>query len=90
MDRVLQEYFGTPLYMVEGIGLENFLYWSKTDCYYHCHSDSNLSFVEIVGCTEVEDGLWNITYTDWQGRLCVATLVYQNDTWKVLSNTQAA
>ena len=90
MDRVLQEYFGTPLYMVEGIGLENFLYWSKTDCYYHCHSDSNLSFVEIVGCTEVEDGLWNITYTDWQGRLCVATLTYQNDTWKVLSNTQAA
>ena len=90
MDRVLQEYFGTQLDMLDGIGLENFLYWSKTDCYYHCHSDSNLSFVEIVGCTEVEDGLWNITYTDWQGRLCVATLTYQNDTWKVLSNTQAA
>ena len=90
MSRVLQEYFGTPLEMLDGIGLENFIYWKEQDCYYHCHSDSNLSFVEIVGCTEVEDGLWNITYTDWQGRLCVATLTYQNDTWKVLSNTQAA
>lgn len=90
MDRVLQEYFGTQLYLVDGIGLENFLYWKQTDCYYHCHSDSNLSFVEIVGCAEVEAGLWNVTYTDRQGKLAVVALVYSNGTWKVLSNTQTA
>ena len=90
MHRVLEEYFGTTLDAVEGVGLENFLYWAKTGCYYLCHSDSNLSFVEIVGCTEVEDGLWHVTYTDWQGKLAVVTMVYSNDTWKILSNTQPA
>lgn len=89
MNRVLMEYFGVQLYGIEGIGLENFLYWEQTDCYYHCRSDSNLPFVEIVGCAELEDDLWNVTYTDWQDRLCVVSLVYSNGTWKVLSNTRA-
>lgn len=89
MDRVLQAYFGTTLEQTEGIGLEKFLYWKEQDCYYHCHSDSNLFFVEIVHCEEVKDRLWRIVYTTQQGGSQVVTLMQVNSGWQVIANIVA-
>ncbi len=86
MDRVLQTYFGITLDQTEGIGLEKFLYWEENDCYYHCHTDTNLDFRDIIDCQDLGDGVWHIRYTNAREEFGGVTLQYADGIWTVLSN----
>ena len=88
MNRVLREYFGITLSETEGIGLENFLYNEQTDCYYHSHTDTNLSFREVTAAEELEDGLWHVIYAAQGDDHGVVTLRRYDGGWQILSNQQ--
>ncbi len=91
MDRVLKQYFGITLEETAGIGLANFLYIEGQDCYYHSHSDSNLSFWVVTMVEEMGDDVWRVKYErnpDYGGAKSpgAITLRLVEDQWQVLSN----
>lgn len=62
IDEILQTYLGISFQDTLGVGLERFAYWEKTDCYYHCHSDTNACKVLICGAYAQEDGTIDLYY----------------------------
>ena len=90
MDRVLTEYFGITLADTKQIGLENFMYDPDTDCYYHCHTDTNLGFREVKSCEDLGSGLWRIGYTTPLGESCIVALQQTANGWLILFNLPAA
>ena len=64
MDKVLKQIFGLGLEDSSKRGLDGFGYLEETDCYYHCHGDTNVEERRITAARRMEDGTVLFTYED--------------------------
>lgn len=64
MDKVLKQIFGLGLEESSKRGLDGFGYLEETDCYYHCHGDTNMEERRITAARRMEDGTVLFTYED--------------------------
>ena len=62
LDKVLRQYFGLGLEETAGRGLNRLRYNAGTDCYYHCHGDTNQEFRQVWEARQLEDGTVLFTY----------------------------
>ena len=86
MRQVLNDYFGIDLESTAQIGLQNFIYDPATDCYYHCHTDTNASSPTVTAAYQLPDGNWQILYTNAFLGNGAVTLCAQAGTWQITSN----
>ena len=89
MERVLNEHFGIDMADTAQIGLTNFIYDPATDCYYHCHTDTNASRPTVTAAHERSDGTWMVFYTDGFLGDGVVILCAQAETWQIVSHHPA-
>ena len=64
MDAVLTQYFGLTLEQTSKNGLDSFQYLPETDCWYHCHGDTNMSPCHIREVRREANGAVLFTYTN--------------------------
>ncbi len=62
MDKVLKQIFGLGLEESSKRGLDRFGYLEESDCYYHCHGDTNMEERRITAARRMEDGTVLFTY----------------------------
>ena len=86
MDRVLGEYLGIDRTEALGLGMANFMYDPQSDCYYHCHTDTNASCPTVTAAQELPNGDWQVLYTDGFLGDGVVTLRQRDGKWQILSN----
>ena len=64
LDKVLKQIFGLGLEDSSKRGLDGFGYLEESDCYYHCHGDTNMEERRITAARRMEDGTVLFTYED--------------------------
>lgn len=64
MDKVLKQIFGLGLEDSSKRGLDGFGYLEESDCYYHCHGDTNMEERRITAARRQSDGTVLVTYED--------------------------
>lgn len=62
MDKLLRQYFGLGLEETAGRGLDSLGYLAETDCYYHCHGDTNQEPRRVEQVRLLDDGTVLFTY----------------------------
>lgn len=92
MNEVLNQYFGVTMERTERRGMDNFIYYEKTDSYYFAHTDALL--VHNITVTDVEireDGIYLIHYFPDDISYCPAVVVmrYTDGDWQYISNLPA-
>jgi len=89
METVLQEYLKLSLEEMDGMGLDQFVYFEDTDCYYHSKGDSGVTAFKITGGTDLGNGYMEIYYTVLDTWSRVLTLHNASDGYTVISNLSA-
>ena len=88
MDKITREYLKLPLAELKGIGLDRFVYWEKTDCYYFKPAGTNV-LPEITGAYRQDDGSIRMYYHNQLESFTpemVVTVLPENGTYRVISN----
>ena len=89
MDKITREYLKLPLAELKGIGLDKFVYWEKTDCYYFKPAGANALLPEITGAYRQDDGSIRMYYhnqLESPTPEMVVTVLPENDTFRIISN----
>ena len=89
MDKITREYLKLPLAELKGIGLDRFVYWEKTDCYYFKPDGTNVLLPEITGAYRQDDGSIRMYYHNQLESFTpemVVTVLPENDTFRIISN----
>ncbi len=89
MDKITREYLKLPLAELKGIGLDKFVYWEKTDCYYFKPAGANALLPEITGAYRQDDGSIRMHYhnqLESPTPEMVVTVLPENDTFRIISN----
>ena len=89
MDKITREYLKLPLAELKGIGLDRFVYWEKTDCYYFKPAGTNVLLPEITGAYRQDDGSIRMYYhnqLESPTPEMVVTVLPENDTFRIISN----
>ena len=85
INAVLQQYFGLTLEETNKIGMDNFVYWDLTDCYYSVDGFLEL-LLTVTDVKHLEDGNVQVFYDGNQGLPHVVTLKPNGDGYMILSN----
>ena len=89
MDKITREYLKLPLAELKGVGLDRFVYWEKTDCYYFKPAGTNVLLPEITGAYRQDDGSIRMYYHNQLESFTpemVVTVLPENGTYRVISN----
>ena len=89
MDKITREYLKLPLAELKGVGLDKFVYWEKTDCYYFTPAGANALLPEITGAYRQDDGSIRMYYhnqLESPTPEMVVTVLPENDTFRIISN----
>ena len=89
MDKITREYLKLPLAELKGVGLDRFVYWEKTDCYYFKPAGTNVLLPEITGAYRQDDGSIRMYYhnqLESPTPEMVVTVLPENDTFRIISN----
>ena len=89
MDKITREYLKLPLAELKGVGLDKFVYWEKTDCYYFKPAGANALLPEITGAYRQDDGSIRMYYhnqLESPTPEMVVTVLPENDTFRIISN----
>ena len=89
MDKITREYLKLPLAELKGVGLDRFVYWEKTDCYYFKPAGANALLPEITGAYRQDDGSIRMYYHNQLESFTpemVVTVLPENGTYRVISN----
>ncbi len=89
MDKITREYLKLPLAELKGVGLDKFVYWEKTDCYYFKPAGTNVLLPEITGAYRQDDGSIRMYYHNQLESFTpemVVTVLPENGTYRVISN----
>lgn len=89
MDKITREYLKLPLAELKGVGLDRFVYWEKTDCYYFKPAGTNVLLPEITGAYRQDDGSIRMYYHNQLESFTpemVVTVLPENDTFRIISN----
>ena len=89
MDKITREYLKLPLAELKGVGLDKFVYWEKTDCYYFTPAGANALLSEITGAYRQDDGSIRMYYHNQLESFTpemVVTVLPENGTYRVISN----
>ena len=89
MDKITREYLKLPLAELKGVGLDRFVYWEKTDCYYFKPAGANALLPEITGAYRQDDGSIRMYYhnqLESPTPEMVVTVLPENDTFRIISN----
>ena len=71
MDEALLEVFGLTLEDTHKVGLDQFLYWEETGCYYLVHGDTNAIGITFTEGQTLGEGCLALTYTGYDGTYLV-------------------
>ena len=89
MDKITREYLKLPLAELKGVGLDRFVYWEKTDCYYFTPAGANAMLTEITGAYRQDDGSIRMYYhnqLESPTPEMVVTVLPENGTYRIISN----
>ena len=89
MDKITREYLKLPLAELKGVGLDRFVYWEKTDCYYFKPAGANALLPEITGAYRQDDGSIRMYYhnqLESPTPEMVVTVLPENGTYRIISN----
>ena len=89
MDKITREYLKLPLAELKGVGLDRFVYWEKTDCYYFKPAGTNVLLPEITGAYRQDDGSIRMYYhnqLESPTPEMVVTVLPENGTYRIISN----
>ena len=89
MDKITREYLKLPLAELKGVGLDRFVYWEKTDCYYFKPAGTNVLLPEITGAYRQDDGSIRMYYHNQLESFTpemVVTVLPENGTYRIISN----
>ena len=89
MDKITREYLKLPLAELKGVGLDKFVYWEKTDCYYFTPAGANALLPEITGAYRQDDGSIRMYYHNQLESFTpemVVTVLPENGTYRIISN----
>ena len=89
MDKITREYLKLPLAELKGVGLDKFVYWEKTDCYYFKPAGTNVLLPEITGAYRQDDGSIRMYYhnqLESPTPEMVVTVLPENGTYRIISN----
>ena len=89
MDKITREYLKLPLAELKGVGLDRFVYWEQTDCYYFKPAGTNVLLPEITGAYRQDDGSIRMYYHNQLESFTpemVVTVLPENGTYRVISN----
>jgi hypothetical protein len=92
-DSVLRRVFGISFKESNGVGMENFVYNPKTDCYYESHGDYEDGWYTPTHMVELLGGNVRIYYMsniNYESVEMVVTLAPTEDSWHIVSNVPAA
>lgn len=92
MDAILQEYFDITLNETDQIGLEDLVYWEKTDCYYSGHTDAlGVSDVVVTNIEVQTDGTYKVSYETGDSMIGSSVVVMRPvyHDWQFVSNLPA-
>lgn len=79
MDQALEQVFGLSLTETHQVGLEQFLYWEDTDCYYLCHGDTNAMSVTFLQGNNQGEGCLSAEYQGYDGLYSVELRLGQTE-----------
>ena len=90
MDDILQMCFGLSLQDMQGNGLDRFVYFKETSCYYNATTSppSHAEFLEITGGSHVENGNLQVFYTANNKNQYVMILKPVDGGYHILSNLE--
>ena len=89
MDKITREYLKLPLAELKGVGLDRFVYWEKTDCYYFTPAGANAMLTEITGAYRQDVGSIRMYYhnqLESPTPEMVVTVLPENGTYRIISN----
>ena len=89
MDKITREYLKLPLAELKGVGLDRFVYWEKTDCYYFTPAGANAMLTGITGAYRQDDGSIRMYYhnqLESPTPEMVVTVLPENGTYRIISN----
>ena len=79
MDEALLEVFGLTLEDTHKVGLDQFLYWEETGCYYLVHGDTNAIGITFTEGQTLGEGCLALTYTGYDGTYLVRLRLGQTE-----------